>query len=58
MTEEQIAQSVLRKLQDQKMANNRERSGLIKDPDFERDEKVAQEALRKLQDSKIKKSVL
>ena len=55
MTEEQIAQMVLRRLQDEKIANSREQSGRMKDPNFEKEEKAAQDALRRLQDSKIKK---
>jgi len=55
MTDEQVAQKVLKKLQDDKMANQREKSGVVKDPNFEKDEKVAQDILKKLQDDKIKK---
>ncbi len=53
LEEERVAQSILRKLQDQKMAKE---GGFKKeDIEFKHDEKKAQDVLKKLQDDKIKK---
>ena len=54
--EEEVAQQVLKKLQDEKIAKGDHTSkNLVKDRDFEKEEKKAQEVLKKLQDEKMKK---
>lgn len=54
--EEQIAQQVLKKLQDEKLAKGDHTSkNLVKDMKFEKEEKAAQDVLKKLQDEKLKK---
>ncbi len=53
--EEEVAQGVLRRLQNEKMAKANELPQREKDKDFELQEKMAKEVLKKLQDDKMKK---
>lgn len=55
-TEEQVAQEVLKKLQDEKLAKgDHTAKHVVKDAKFEKEEKAAQDVLKKLQDDKMKK---
>ncbi len=55
--EEEIAQQVLKKLQDEKLAKGDQTArNAVKDAKFETEEKAAQAVLKKLQDEKMKKS--